>query len=247
VILLLRMLLCEWKKLRASSIWLPVCVAPLLAFIIGDFTANMDLGLEAKGISWFLLYAGIVRIHATIFLPLLAGILASLICRTEHLSGGWKQLLALPISRTNVYITKFFYVLLFLAVIQVLVLLGMVLGGVLFLHLHAPVPWSMLIQGFVEGWMATIPLAALQLWVSIWWKSFAAPFALNVVFTIPSAAIGSSNVYAPIYPWAQPMLAMLPNAHAGLTVTSTMAVTVALSGVVFIVGGWLYFQKGFIG
>jgi lantibiotic transport system permease protein len=114
-------------------------------------------------------------------------------------------------------------------------------------HLHAPVPWSMLIQGFVEGWMATIPLAALQLWVSIWWKSFAAPFALNVVFTIPATVIGSSNAYAPMYPWAQPMLAMLPNAHAGLTVTSTMAVTVALSGAVFIVGSWLYFQKGFIG
>lgn len=237
------MLRSEWKKLRKSSIWLPVCAAPLLAIAIGALMSRMDLDSESTEMTWNFLYGAIVQVYAMILLPMLAGILASLVCRTEHLSGGWKQLLALPVSRTAVYVAKFFYILLLLALIQLLVFIGVLLGGLVFLHLQTPIPWTTFIKGFIGGWIATIPLAALQLWISTWWKSFAAPFALNVVFTIPAMSIGSSHLYGPLYPWAQPMLAMLPS-HAGISfATSETALTITVAGIVFMIGGWLHFVK----
>jgi hypothetical protein len=71
---------------------------------------------------------------------MLAGILASLCCRNEHLSGGRKQLLALPVKRSNVYIAKFHYVLLFLALSQILVLIGILLNGFMIFHIQATIP-----------------------------------------------------------------------------------------------------------
>lgn len=103
----------EWQKVRTTSVWVPLFAAPLVAVVIGMAMRGMDQGSAPSGLSWLLVFGGIVHIYAGLFLPLLAGILASLCCLTEHLAGGWKQLLALPVTRTAVYAAKFSYVLLF--------------------------------------------------------------------------------------------------------------------------------------
>jgi hypothetical protein len=236
------MLLCEWTKLRKSSIWVPVFIAPLLTVLVGLAMSRMDLVTNGNHIAWLVIYQATIQVYGLLFLPMLAGILASLCCRSEHLAGGWKQLLALPVRRTTVYAAKFFYVLFFLALAQVLVLFALLVVG-LILHVHAPIPWTMLSKGIIGGWLATIPLSALQLWVSTWWKSFGAPFALNIILTIPAMSIASSSIYAPLYPWAQPVLAMLPRQQGMLNVTPETMLTMTIAGVIFILGGWLHFTR----
>jgi lantibiotic transport system permease protein len=236
------MLSCEWKKICTTSIWIPILAVPLLMVLIG-FIIPRNLGLIGREWSWLSLYSAMVHIYAIVLLPMVAGILASLCCRCEHLSGGWKQLLALPISRMVVYSSKIFYTLLFLAIVQVLVLVAVLVDGLMFLHIKAPIPWYLLIKGFIAGWIATIPLAALQLWVSTWWKSFGAPFALNIILTIPALAVSNSSVFAPLYPWAQPMLVMLPSHNGILNLTLETTITITTAGIVFIIGGLLHFMK----
>ena len=67
-----------------------------------------------------------------------------------------------------------------LAVVQLL-FMGAVLGAGLIHKVDAPIPWEMLLRCLLGGWVACLPLAALQLGVSTAWSSFAAPLALNVV------------------------------------------------------------------
>jgi len=236
------MLSCEWKKIRTTSIWIPILAVPLLMVLIG-FIIPRNLGSIRHEWSWLSLYSAMVHIYAIVLLPMVAGILASLCCRCEHLSGGWKQLLALPVSRMGVYVSKFIYTLLFLAMVQGLVLVAVLIDGLMFLHIRGAIPWLMLIKGFVGGWLATIPLAALQLWVSSWWKSFGAPFALNIILTMPALAVSNSSIFAPIYPWAQPMLVMLPSQNGMLNLTIEMIITITTAGIVFIIGGLLHFMK----
>lgn len=234
-----RVFLTEWRKIRSSSIWIPVLVAPILTFLIGMMISRRGERID----SWLTLYRATIPIYAILFLPMLAGILASLCCRNEHLSGGWEQLLALPVKRSNVYIAKFLYVLLFLALAQILVLIGILLNGFMLFHIPATIPWTQFAKDFIGGWMASIPLAALQLWVATWWKSFGAPFALNIILTIPAMAVAHSHTYGPIYPWTQPMLAML-NSHQGIiNVTSETLMTIVISGIVFITVGLLHFTR----
>lgn len=228
----------EWKKLRTSSIWLPMAVAPVMTIAMGVLLPAMDGGR----LSWDLLYGALVPVYALILLPLLVGIVASLVCRIEHQGGGWQHLLILPVRRTTIYAVKFIEILGILAVIQGLGLGGLLASGLGFLHLHGSIPWTMVIGGFLGGWMATIPLAALQLWVSAWWTTFASPFALSVLFTIPAIAMGGTPSYATWYPWTQPLWAMLP--HGGIDLgTSVHLLTIALTAMAFLVGGWWHFVR----
>lgn len=200
--------------MRKSSIWFPIILAPLLAIAIGFMGASHGSLLHRVNSNpWRSYYFIVVAAYSLLLLPLLTGVLCSLMCRFDHLSGGWKQILAFPIPRAIVYIVKFLYVLTFLAIAQILTMFGVIATGVTVLHISTTVPWNLLCRSILGGWLACIPLIALQLWVSTWWKSFGAPFALNVILTIPAVAVAHSARFGPVYPWAQPMLAMIPTGH----------------------------------
>src|SRR5690606_20910753 len=99
----------------------------------------------------------------------------------------------------------------------------------------------------LSGWIAALPLAALQLFVSVVWSSFAAPLALNVIFTIPNMLIVNSEVYGPYYPWAQPLLSMLavsPDKYGAFNVPLETLLYVILGGfALFFTAGLTYFQR----
>lgn len=60
--------------------------------------------------------------YALLFLPLLTGVLASVIRRYEHHAGGCKQQLALPVTRRKVFIAKYVLLIILVLVIQLLYL-----------------------------------------------------------------------------------------------------------------------------
>ena len=128
---------------------------------------------------WYLSLLSMNLTYALLFLPLITGVFASLICRYEHQAGGWKQLLALPVTRGKVFVAKYVLLMLLVLVMQLLYLgaiyvVGMVKG------FTDPFPMEIVWKSIFGGWVATFPLVALQLWMSILFKSFAAPFAVNV-------------------------------------------------------------------
>lgn len=238
-----RVIQSEWLKVRKSSLWYPVILAPLLTIAIGMMGASHGLLNHANGNPWGTYYMVVVMAYSLLLLPLLTGVLCSLMCRFEHLSGGWKQTLAFPVPRTTLYFVKFLYVLVLVAIAQLLMMFGTIVTGLSALHITASVPWGILWKSILGGWLACIPLIALQLWVSTWWKSFGAPFALNIILTIPAVAVAHSSRFGPWYPWAQPMLIMQPGGHHFLNVTPKTTTTIVLSAVILIAAGWLHFKR----
>jgi hypothetical protein len=109
----------------------------------------------------------------------------------------------------------------------------------------SPVPWRELAVSFAGGWIACLPLAALQLFASTALHSFAAPVAVNAVLTIPNVLIGNSSRFGPYYPWAQPMLSMIPRGDGGLPDLTIHIAPEALIGsfVLFLLTGWIYMMK----
>ncbi|MFD2614237.1 ABC transporter permease [Paenibacillus gansuensis] len=244
---MLRMMQAEWLKVRRSVIWLLLCVSPLMAAGAGylDTKAAAAAGPSA-GFPWTEMMTVMSVVHAMLFLPLLTGVFSALLCRYEHAGGGWKQLLSLPVTRSQVYAVKFLFVMGLLAAMQLIflgmmVLLGTVMGGA------GSIPWETLLASAGRGWLACLPLAALQLAVSTAWASFAAPLAVNVIFTMPNLLVVNSEKYAPYYPWAQPLLGMLPSGGISPNDFTLSMVTlfsvVAVSFVVFFACGWGYFVR----
>lgn len=233
----------EFLKLRKSAIWLLIFISPMLSLLLGLGVSEMpELGQH----QWNTTLAMMTVSHAILFLPLLTGIFSSFVCRYEHVGGGWKQLLSLPVSRKNVYLVKLLNVSLLIALTQLLFVMGLFLIGWI-KGFPVEIPWGVITTSVVGGWVACFPLIALQMFVSVAWSSFAAPLAVNVIFTIPNMLIVNSERFGPYYPWAQPFLLMMPNSSEGfgaLNVSAETLLLVALGSFVLFIGTGLgYFMR----
>ncbi|MBO2945885.1 ABC transporter permease [Paenibacillus sp. F411] len=236
-----RALSSEWLKLSSSRIWLHLLLSPLLALLI-----SIGNGAPESDMPWHVLAGTMTSVHALLFLPILTGIFGAMICRYEHASGGWKQLLVTPVSRTALYCAKLTVVAILIGGVQLLFLAAVFSAG-WYYGVHAPLPWDMLSTSLLGGWAACLPLAALQLLLSTIWSSFAAPLALNVVFTIPNMLVANSVQYAPYYPWAQPLLAMVPSGETGfgafVVPLQTWMLMVMGGFILFFAAGLVYIQR----
>lgn len=233
----------ERLKMSRSFIVLLLLVSPAVAILIGLLS-----NVSQTAMPWTHLLLTMSMMHAMLFMPIMSGIFAAFICRYEYSGGGWKQLLVLPVSHTGVYFAKYTVVAVMLAITQLL------LAGAVFLvgyikGFHAPIEWEVMLRSLLGGWIACLPLAALQLAVSMMWSSFAAPLALNVTFTIPNILVANSSTYGPFYPWAQPLLATLPGSEmdgGGFGALNlpfeNLMITVVGSFIVFFTFGWIYFR-----
>lgn len=238
-----KLLRSESMKLRKSKIWILAFISPVLSTFTG-YMVDYDFGLNA----WINPLFVMINIHAILFLPLLTGVLSAFVCRYEHQSGGWKQLVTLPVSRVKVYAAKGTVVALFLAFTQILFLVGWLFLGWI-KGATDPFPIDIALTSIIGGWLACLPLAALQLWVSTAWASFAAPLALNVIFTLPNILVMNSETYGPLYPWVQPALTMLPTNTAAeffYVSNETLVFVIGGSFLVFLLGGMTYFSRKII-
>jgi len=55
--------------------------------------------------------------------PIMVGVYAAFMCRSEDVSGGWKQLLALPVQRTKIFSGEFLITATMIAVTLFIVLI----------------------------------------------------------------------------------------------------------------------------
>ncbi|MUG87221.1 hypothetical protein GNP92_12830 [Paenibacillus timonensis] len=239
----LNVLAAERLKMARSRVWLVLLASPALSALIGVLVDLPD-GLDAS--AWPLLISGMSMLHGLLFLPIMSGLFPSFLCRYEHTGGGWKQLLVLPVSRSAVYMAKFTVVLGLLAISQVLFLAALLIVAQV-QGISGPVPWGMIATSLLGGLIACLPLVALQMGVSLVWTSFAAPLAVNVSLTIPNLLIINSAKIGPYYPWAQPLLAMMPRGQADYGAFNlpyeSLFITVLGSFLLFLVAGLLYFRR----
>ncbi|MFS0615286.1 ABC transporter permease [Lederbergia ruris] len=141
-------------------------------------------------------------------LPILVGIYAALVCRSEHVGGGWKQLLALPIKHSEIFLGKFLTVVK-MVIITMLILLVLFIGFGYVKGVEGSLPIFTIFGFIIRGILACLPLILLQLIISIRAKTFGVPLAVSIVLTLPDIIVASTPL-GQIYPWTQPMLAMSP-------------------------------------
>ena len=231
----------EWYKLRKSKMVPIIFAGPMIGLFIGlGSNFEDDFGIN----KWYIALLSMNLLYALLFLPLITGVFASLICRYEHQAGGWKQLLALPVTRGKVFVAKYVLIMLLVMTMQLLYLSSIYAVGMIKGYTD-PFPLEIVWKSIFGGWVATLPLVALQLWMSVMFKSFAAPFAVNVIFTLPSILVVNSERFAPYYPWVQPFEMMYVGSPEDIFFVpwNQLLTVVGGSFVLFFIGGYLYFQR----
>lgn len=241
---MLRAIWVEWMKARWGLMAIVILIGTFLSAWNAYSMLSRDVILFEIPNEWLRILSLINNTYSIFLLPIMGGVLAGIISQTDHANGGWKQIHTLPLAKWNWYIAKF-VILLVALVLAMLFLLGTVVGVGLLHHTKDVLPIRELLKILCFGFAALIPLAALQLWTSLIWRSFAAGLILNVVATIPAIIVAQSSFIGPYYPWSQVFLAMNPMMN--VTGGDQFVPVLVSSFVLFFMGGLVHFVRRDVG
>ncbi|WP_437349814.1 ABC transporter permease [Paenibacillus humicus] len=177
-----RMLSVELLKIRRKLLWMLAALGPV--GVIGlqavNYGLRYDYLMKLYGDSpW----EGLLRQVGSLMLPALfigLALVASMSAGIEHQAGAWKQLLALPVTRLQVFGGKVMLSLLLLLASCTLLLL-LTLGMGLLLGFDPQVPWAEIVRQSYLPYLAALPFIALQSWLSIVMANQALPLTVGTL------------------------------------------------------------------
>lgn len=229
---MMRVVAADWLKARGRGLWLLALLGPLGITVIQAMNFGMRLDYM-KSVYAGRLWEGLLE-QTMQFVPmtLLLGstLICSLIAGIEHQTSAWKQLLALPVSRTAVFLSK---LLLALMLLSVSCLLLPVFTGGLGLLLGFPasdLPLTGLLRTGFPSFAAALPFTALQLWLSLVLRNQSFAVSIGIITAIMSPFLTSLPEWLPTnwvyYAWSGP--GRLNFAGAGLGLGLLLAVPAAV-------------------
>lgn len=186
--MMVRSLSADFLKIRRKGIWFLIFLAPigLVAMQALNFGLRLDYMLKQYADN---LWGGLLM-NISFFVPIAlflgCTLVSSLVANVEHQLNSWKQLLALPISRTAVFSAKFLLCFLLLSVSCILLPLATVILGLSFGFGADGMPLGDLARMGFFPFFAALPLLALQLWLSLTYRNQALPVSLGITLSIVS-------------------------------------------------------------
>lgn len=173
--MLFKLIKAERLKLKRSPLWLAFLFMPVIPALLG--TLNYMANIEILQSEWFSLWTQHTLFTCYFFLPIMIGIYSSYIMRQEENNRNWNKVLSMPVSRNLVFIAKLvqvFFMILFseIWICTLFVISGKVIG------LTSAIPWGKLMIWCLFGTLGGTVIAAIQLMISLFIKSFALPVGI---------------------------------------------------------------------
>ncbi|OKQ00068.1 ABC transporter permease [Paenibacillus sp. P46E] len=200
----------DWLKIRGKGLWFLVFLGPigLLAMQGLNFGIRYDyLTKQYRSDLWGGLLDNVAN-FVPVALYLGGTLICSLMANVEHQTSSWKQLLALPISRTAVFMSKLLLCLLLVAVSCLLLSVGTVGLGYLLGFGDQPVPYAKVMQIGFASYAAALPVISLQLWLSLSSRNQTLPVSCGITLSLGSFFSVSLSEWFPlswpIMAWSAP-------------------------------------------
>ncbi|WP_152655695.1 ABC transporter permease [Oceanobacillus sp. CFH 90083] len=182
--MILSLVKADFLKIKRKGMWLLCLTGPfgVVALQMVNYGVRKDYLFEQMDDRW--LYY-ILNINSFTPLAIVLGIviLTSFMASIEDETNAWKQLVALPVSKRAVYLSKFTVVscVLFLSSVHLFLFMS---GYGLTLGLGTDIPYLRLMEYSFFPFLAALPVLALQLWVATVSKNQAIPVTLGVIGVI---------------------------------------------------------------
>src|SRR5205823_6399623 len=128
----------------------------------------------------------ILTIWTIILFPLYGALAAALLAGIEHQNQTWKHLLALPVSRSTVFVAKWaagFGLLLLSSLVLSISVIGTaeILRVIKPFWISAALPSVMIFRGAILSSCAAGLLFSIQMWISLRWRSFLPGLVVAVI------------------------------------------------------------------
>lgn len=169
----------EYMKLRRSKILLPCIGLPILGVLIGagNFYANRA-ALSMP--DWQALWTQVALFYGYFFYPILLAICSAYLWRMEHTNHNWNSLMTAPIPVRVIFMAKLMVLVVIGFTVQIFLLLLYWGVGTFLFHFTSAFPVGMAVQWLICGWIAAISVASMQLFLSMWIRSFAIPIGISL-------------------------------------------------------------------
>lgn len=176
----------DFLKIKRKGFWVLTFLGPfgVVALQMVNYGLRKDYLLQQSDNDWEY-YVLNVGSFTPLALVLGIAILTSLIASVENETNAWKQLIALPVSKMSVYLSKF-TVLAWLLLVSSFLLMVFTLAYGIFLDLGKDIPYSDVVKYSFYPYFAALPILAVQLWIAIVSKNQGISITtgiLGVIFT----------------------------------------------------------------
>lgn len=185
-------------------------------------------------------WPGLVQNINFLLIPALVlgvALIASLMTGMEHQGHTWKQLLAMPVPRIQMYLSKFIWTALYLLFATALAFAGTIILGFL-LGFHAQIPWQAVFQEGFAPYVAAYALIGLQLILSVLVANQSLAISVGIVGVIVSFANVITHLIPNWVPWVYPESAAPYAGSATHFIVLSLIVCVLLLGV----GIWMFIK-----
>lgn len=172
--MLLKLLKVERMKLKRSPVWLAFFIMPVIPALLG--TMNYMGNIEILGNEWYSLWTQHTLFTCYFFLPIMIGVYCAYIMRLEHNNHNWNKILTMPTGRGMIFISKLLTASFMVLISEIWIGALFVVSGTL-IGMAEP-PWQSIVVWCLFGTLGGIVMASIQLFLSIYIKSFALPIGV---------------------------------------------------------------------
>lgn len=173
--MLFKLIKAERLKLKRSPLWLAFLFMPVIPALLG--TLNYMANIEILQSEWFSLWTQHTLFTCYFFLPIMIGIYSSYIMRQEENNRNWNKVLSMPVSKNLVFIAKLVQVFSMILFSEIWICTLFVISGKV-IGLTSAIPWVKLMIWSLFGTLGGTVIAAIQLMISLFIKSFALPVGI---------------------------------------------------------------------
>ncbi|MBG9449123.1 permease [Cytobacillus firmus] len=217
-----KLLSAEFMKIKRKGIWFLTVLGPIgvVAMQMVNYGVRKEYLFRQNDDRWGYY---LDNIHSFTPLAIVLGIviLTSFMSSIENETNAWKQLMALPVSKMSVYLSKFTVLSVLLLISSVLLLLFTLAFGIS-LDLGGEIPYAGLLKYSFYPFFAALPVLALQLWVAAVSVNQGVPITLGilgVILTYAGNALPDWLIWKwPLLlnDWEEPLINVVLGAGAGL-------------------------------
>ena len=200
------------KTKRTASYYLTFIAAAFTPFMsMLDLFIGEGASADQKKTLFNQLFVDGFQMTSVVALPMFIILICTLLPQIEYKSNAWKQILASPQTKVNIFLAKFINVqLLIMALLLINLLITFVCA--VFLHfkepsihlLNQPLNWHDILMTRVNCYIALLALCCIQFWLGLKFKNFIIPIASGISFwfagTLLVMPIKSS--FAPYFPYS---------------------------------------------
>ncbi len=201
------------KQKKTLALWGTI-LAPLFVVTVNFliYFSHPELLMKQDTNPWLKISGNAINIYTILMLPLLITLIAFIVNNVEHKANGWKHLFALPVSRTNIYISKFLVAAGMVFLSLILFDMFLILSVKLLAAVHPEINFEKftmineIIITSMKIFLASLLILAMQFIISINSKNFLVSIGIGVAGTIGTTMLLSWE-HSNWIPYALPMLA----------------------------------------